>query len=110
MRLLIASIFAFSSAAFAAHIAPVSYHEGTLVSFSMPASESKSASSPEQTCSDANRAQYIVKSKGILYAVTPVSSATGRHCRKSNARLGQSFQQELFAVSPAAWNSSPASR
>ena len=76
MKLLIASLFAFSSAAFAANIVPVSYHEGTLVSFSMPASGSNCAVSSEQSCSDINGAQYMVKSEGILYALTPVNGAT----------------------------------
>jgi hypothetical protein len=77
MKLLIAGLFALSSATFAANIAPVSYHDGTLVSFSMPASGSNCAASSVQTCSDVHRAQYMVKSEGILYALTPVSSATG---------------------------------
>ena len=77
MKLLIASLFAFSSAALAANIVPVSYHEGTLVSFSIPASGSNCAVSSEQSCSDVHRARYMVKSEGILYALTPVNSATG---------------------------------
>ncbi len=77
MKVLIAGLLAFSGVAFAANIAPVSYHDGTLVSFSMPASESNCAGGSEQACSDVNRAQYIVKSEGILYALTPVSSAKG---------------------------------
>ena len=64
MKLLIVSLFAFSSAAFAANIAPVSYHEGTLVSFSMPASGSNCAGTSEQSCSDVYRAQYMVRSEG----------------------------------------------
>ena len=77
MKLLMASLFAFSSAALAANIVPVSYHEGTLVSFSMPASVSTCAGSSEHTCRDVNRAQYLVKSEGILYSLTPVSIASG---------------------------------
>jgi hypothetical protein len=77
MKILISGLLAFSSAAFAANIAPLSYHDGTLVSFSMPASESNCAGSSEQACSDLNRAQYMVKSEGIIYALTPVGSATG---------------------------------
>jgi hypothetical protein len=109
MKLLITSLFAFSSAAFATNIVPVSYHEGTLVSFSMPLSGSNCAVSSERSCSDVYRAQYMVKSEGILYALTPVNQRDRQHRRKSDARLEQSFQQELFAVSPAAWNRSPAS-
>jgi hypothetical protein len=77
MKLLIASLFAFSSAALAANIVPVSYHEGTLVSFSVPASGSNCAVSSKQSCSDVHRTQYMVKSEGILYALTPVNSASG---------------------------------
>jgi hypothetical protein len=77
MKLLIAGIFAFSGAAFAANIAPVSYHDAILVSSSMPALISTCAGSSEQSCSDVYRAQYVVKSEGILYSLTPVSSATG---------------------------------
>jgi hypothetical protein len=43
----------------------------------MPASKSNCAGSSEQICCDINRAQYMVKSEGILYALTPVNSATG---------------------------------
>jgi hypothetical protein len=77
MKLLMASLFAFSSAALAANIVPVSYHEGTLVSFSVPASGSNCAVSSKQSCSDVHRTQYMVKSEGILYALTPVNSASG---------------------------------
>ena len=77
MKLLIASLFSFSSAALAANIVPVSYHEGTLVSFSVPASGSNCAVSSKQSCSDVHRTQYMVKSEGILYALTPVNSASG---------------------------------
>ena len=93
MKILIAGLLAFSSAAFAANIAPVGYHEGTLVSFSMPASGSNCAGSSEQTCSDINRAQYIVKSEGILYSVTPVSSATGSIAERATLGWGKAFSK-----------------
>jgi hypothetical protein len=76
MKLIIAGVFAFSGVAFAANIAPVSYHDGTLVSFSMPAFGDDCANSSGRTCSDVYQAQYMVESEGILYALTPVSSAT----------------------------------
>jgi hypothetical protein len=88
MRLIIAGVFAFSGVIFAANVAPVSYHDGTLVSFSMPASGDDCAGSSEQSCSDGNRAQYLVKSEGILYALTPVSSAKNSMAQK--ATLGWS--------------------
>jgi len=77
MKLLIAGLFVFTGAAFAADLAPVSYHNGTLVSFPMQASGSNCARSSEQICSDDYQAQYIVKSEGILYALTPTSAAAG---------------------------------
>jgi hypothetical protein len=77
MKLLMAGLLAFSGAGFAASITPVSYHDGILVSFSMPASVSTCTGRSEQSCSDVNRAQYVVKSEGVLYSLTPVSSATG---------------------------------
>jgi hypothetical protein len=91
MKILIAGLFAFSAVTSAANIAPLSYHDGTLVSFSMPASERRCAGSSEQTCSDVNRAQYIVRSEGILYAVTPVSSATGSIAEIATLGWGKAF-------------------
>jgi hypothetical protein len=76
MKLIIAGVFAFSGVAFAANITPVSYHDGTLVSFSMPAFGDDCANSSGRACSDVYQAQYMVESEGILYALTPVSSAT----------------------------------
>jgi hypothetical protein len=93
MKLLIASLFAFSSAAFSANIAPVSYHEGTLVSFSMPASGSDCAVGSEQGCSDVHRAQYMVKSEGILYALTPVNSATGSIAERATLGWSKAFSK-----------------
>jgi hypothetical protein len=91
MKLLIAGLFAFSGVAFATNIAPVSYHDGTLVSFSMPSSGSNCADSSEHTCSDVHRAQYIVKSEGILYALTPVNSATGSIAERATLGWSKAF-------------------
>jgi hypothetical protein len=93
MKLLIAGLFAFSGAAFAANIAPVSYHDGTLVSFSMPASGSHCAGSSEQTCSDVYPAEYMVKSEGILYALTPVSSGTGNIIERVTLGWSKAFSK-----------------
>jgi hypothetical protein len=93
MKVLIAGLFAFSGVAFAANIAPLSYHDGTLVSFSTPAAESNCAGNSEQTCSDVNRVQYIVRSEGILYAVTPVSSATGSIAEMATLGWGKAFSK-----------------
>jgi hypothetical protein len=88
MRLIIAGVFAFSGVAFAANIAPVSYHDGTLVSSSMPAFGDNCAGRSEQACSDVYQARYMVESEGILYALTPVSSAKNSIAQK--ATLGWS--------------------
>jgi hypothetical protein len=102
MKLLIASLFAFSSAALAANIVPVSYHEGTLVSFSMPASGSNCAVSSKQSCSDVHRTQYMVKSEGILYALTPVNITGALRCIIS--RLEQLSSFEMTAdISSSKW-------
>ena len=93
MKLLIASLFVLSSVAFAANIAPVSYHEGTLVSFSMTASGSNCGVSSEQSCSDVYRAQYMVKSEGILYALTPVNSTTGSVAQTATLGWSKAFSK-----------------
>jgi hypothetical protein len=93
VKLLIASLFVFSSAAFAANIVPVSYHEGTLVSFSIPPSGSNCAISSQQSCSDVSRTQYMVKSEGILYALTPVNSATGSIAERATLGWSKAFSK-----------------
>jgi hypothetical protein len=108
MKLLIVALFAFSGAAFAAITAPISYHDGTLVSFSMPAAGTNCSGRSEQTCNDVYRAHGQVGGDSLR----PHSGQQrdGQHRGKSDARLEQSFYQELFAVSPAARITSPASR
>jgi hypothetical protein len=93
MKPLIAGLFAFAGAAFAANIAPVSYHDGTLVSFSMPASGSHCAGSSKQACSDVYPAEYMVKSEGILYALTPVSSVTGSIIERATLGWSKAFSK-----------------
>jgi hypothetical protein len=76
MKLLIAGLFAFTGVACAANLAPATYHDGTLVSFPMqPSSNCRGGS--EQICGDDYQGEYMVKSEGILYALTPASAATG---------------------------------
>jgi hypothetical protein len=58
------------------------------VSFSMPASGSNCTDSSGQNCGDAYRAQYMVKSERVLYALTRVSATTAAIARK--ATLGSS--------------------
>ena len=88
MRAIMAALFAFSGVAFAANVAPASYHDGILVSISVPASEDNCTESSEQSCSEGNQAQYVVNSEGILYALTPVASAKDSIAQK--ATLGRS--------------------
>jgi hypothetical protein len=88
MKLLIASFFALSSAAFAASVAPVSYHDGTLVSFTQLASSSNCNSKTEPACSVEDPMLYVVKSEGIVYTLAPVGTATGSIAEK--ATLGWS--------------------
>jgi hypothetical protein len=77
MKLLLVGVFAFTGAAFAADLAPSSYHAGTLVSFPSQASASGCTRSAEQICSDDYDAEYMVKSEGILYALTPAGAMPG---------------------------------
>ena len=110
MKLLLAGLFAFTGAAFAANLAPASYHDGTLVSFPLQASESNCHPSAGQICSGDYQAQYLVKSEGVLYALTPAGTTSGSFAERVMLVLEQSFQQERFALSPTARNASPAAR
>jgi hypothetical protein len=93
MKLIIAGLFAFAGVAFASNVAPLSYHDGTLVSFAMPASENNCAGSSKLTCSAVNRAQYIVKSEGIIYALTPVSNATDSIAERATLGWSKAFSK-----------------
>lgn len=93
MRLMIAGIFAFSGVALAANVAPVSYHDGTLVSFSMPALGDNCADRSGQACSDVSETQYMVRSEGILYALTPVSSAKDSIAEKASLGWNKSLHK-----------------
>ena len=72
MKLLPAILFLSTSAAFASGMAPVSYHDGTLVSFTVPASVTNCA---EAACDD-SQVLYMVRSEGVLYALTPAQSGS----------------------------------
>jgi hypothetical protein len=93
MKLLIVALFSVSSAAFAANTAPVAYHDGTLVSFSMLASGNNCAVGSEQSCRDVHRAQYIIESEGILYTLTPVGSATGSIAERATLGWSKAFSK-----------------
>ncbi len=75
MKLILVGLLAYTGAAFAASNAPISYHDGTLVSFVTPSAGSNCGA--QQACSDLDQAQYVIRSEGILYALTPVSTSTG---------------------------------
>lgn len=77
MKLLLVGFFAFAGVAYAADLAPASYHAGTLVSFPSHASGSNCPRTVEQICSDDYDAEYMVKSEGILYALTPAGAVSG---------------------------------
>jgi hypothetical protein len=89
MKLLMAGLLAFTGVAFAADIAPVSYHDGTL----MHASESACTGRSEQSCSDDSEAQYTVKSEGILYVLSPVSTATGSIAERATLGWSKTFSK-----------------
>jgi hypothetical protein len=69
MKLFLVGLFAVSSTAFAGSVAPVIYHDGTLVS--SPAVFR--CDTPSQQACD-HEDEFIVQSEGILYALTPLST------------------------------------
>jgi hypothetical protein len=87
MKLLITGLLAFTSMAFAADIAPVSYHDGTVVSFPAQASDNCFGGS-RQSCGDDYQGQYTVKSEGVFYILTPANTADGNFAER--AALGWS--------------------
>jgi hypothetical protein len=90
MKLLVAGFFAFTGVAFAAHLAPATYHDGTLVSFPTQASGSNCSGNSEQICSD-YQSDYMVKSEGILYALTPANAATGSFAERTMLGWSRAF-------------------
>ena len=102
MKLLIAGLFAFTGAAFAANLAPASYHDGTLVSFPLQASGSNCPRSAEQMCSDDYQAQYMVKSEGILYALTPPTATSGSIAERVMLGWSRAFSRNdsLYHLQP----------
>lgn len=91
MKLLMSGFLLFTGVAFAADVAPFGYHDGTLVSYSMPAGQGNCTLFSEASCSDVYQAEYIVNSEGILYALTPVSSPTGAIVHKAMLGWGRGF-------------------
>lgn len=92
MKLLVAGFFAFTGVAFAAHVAPATYHDGTLISFPMQSSGSNCPGTTEQICND-YQAEYMVKSEGILYALTPASTATGSFAERAMLGWSRAFSK-----------------
>ena len=92
MKLLVAGFFAFTGVAFAAHLAPATYHDGTLVSFPTQSSGSSCPGSSQQICND-YQAEYMVKSEGILYALTPVNSTTGSVAQTATLGWSKAFSK-----------------
>jgi hypothetical protein len=90
MKLLVAGFFAFTGVAFAAHLAPATYHDGTLVSFPTQSSGSSCPGSSQRICND-YQAEYMVKSEGILYALTPASAATGSFAERAMLGWSRAF-------------------
>jgi hypothetical protein len=78
MKILMAGFLAFTGVAFAADLAPVSYHDGTLTA---------------QSLSDDHQAQYMVRSEGILYALTPVNSTRGNIAQKATLGWSKAFSK-----------------
>ena len=69
MKFLLVSLFAISTTAYAGSLAPVTYHDGTLVA----APDAKSCvPASQQGCDNAD--EFLVRSEGILYALTPLSA------------------------------------
>ena len=93
MKLLTAGLLVFTGAALGANIAPVSYHDGILVSLPAQASGSNCAGSSGQSCGDDYQAQYLVKSEGILYALTPVSAATASIAERATLGWSKAFSK-----------------
>ena len=93
MKLLLVGLLMFAGAAFASDT-PSGYHDGTLVSFRMAASGDGCAEGSEQkTCSDEYRGQYTVKSEGIVYTLTPVSSAKGSLAKRATLGWSKTFSK-----------------
>jgi hypothetical protein len=92
MRLLAAYLVTCASLAFAADKGPASYHDGTLVSFHMASSgDNCTEGSGKKDCDDEYRGQYLVKSEGILYTLTPVSSAKGSVTERATLGWSKAF-------------------
>jgi hypothetical protein len=91
MKLLVAGFFAFSGVAFAAHLAPATYHDGTLVSFPTQSAGSNCSGVSQPICSNDYQAEYMVKSEGILYALTPANAATGGFAERTMLGWSKAF-------------------
>lgn len=94
MKLLMAILFVSTGVALAADNGPSGYHDGTLVSFRMPSSgEGCTEGSEQKTCNDEYRGQYTVKSEGIVYVLTPVSSMKGSIAQRATLGWSKTFSK-----------------
>jgi hypothetical protein len=92
MKVLPAGLVICTSLAFAADKGPVSYHDGTLVSFHMQSSGNEcTEGSAQKDCNDEYRGQYTVKSEGVVYVLTPVSSAKGSITERATLGWSKTF-------------------
>ena len=98
MKLVIASLFLFTGTTFAANIAPVTYDHATLIARSR-LSVAATCSAPG--CYD-DQAQYMVKSEGILYALTPASGRAGIFAERATLGWSRAFARtsSLYGQQP----------
>jgi hypothetical protein len=92
MKLLVVGLLVFTFVAFGADIAPVSYHDGTLVSPPVQASGTNYTAISEQFRDDYH-AEYMVRSEGILYVLTPVSNTTGSIAERATLGWSKAFSK-----------------
>ena len=101
MKLFVVGLLAFTGVAFAADIAPVSYHDGTLVSLPGQGSGSNDTGISEQF-RDEYQAEYLVKSEGILYALTPPTATSGSIAERVMLTWNRAFSRNdsLYHLQP----------
>ena len=98
MKLLLAGLFAITGTAFAANMAPITYDHATLIARTQLAT-TMTCSAPG--CYD-DQAQYMVKSQGILYALTPASGRAGIYAQRATLGWSKVFARtsSLYRLQP----------
>jgi hypothetical protein len=101
MKLFVVGLLAFTGVAFGADI--VSYHDGTLVSLPVQASGTNYTGISERTRDD-YQAEYMVKSEGILYVLTPASNTTASIAERATLGWSKAFSKNssLYHQPPGA--------